>query len=142
MASINKIMAEIRKAKPRSAWGKGVKNYAIGLLDDAKDWKGGDYDLNSNNYQKLILNGAENWKEFSWGGMSYIYNEDIAKRLSTKTELAKTHNGQLRPNAREEWLDTQARALHQADRMIREAIMAANMAEKKKAVKKKIMRRK
>lgn len=142
MASINKVMAEIRKSKPRSAWGQGVKKYAIELLDEIKVDYGGDFDLDLQDYKKLILLGAKDWKEFSWGASSLIYNEDIAKRLSTKTELARTHNGRLRPNAREEWLDTQARALHQADGLIREAIVAVNVAERKKIVKKKTVRRK
>lgn len=142
MASINKVMAEIRKSKPRSAWGQGVKKYAIELLDEVKVDYGGSFDLTSNNYKKMILCGAKNWKEFSWGASSLIYNEDIAKRLFNKSELVKTHNGRLRPNAREEWLDVQARALYQADGLIYEAIVAANMAERKKTVKKKTVRRK
>lgn len=132
MASINKIMTEVRKEKPRSAWGKGVKGYAIGLLEDAKDWKGGEYNLDLANYKKIILNGASDWKEFSYGGMAFIFNRDIAKRLCTKAELAKTHNGDLRPNAREDWLDVQARALRQADMLIRKAIASANVTATKR----------
>lgn len=133
MASVNKVMAEVRKAKPRSAWGKGVKKYAMELMDGVKEWKGGSFELTTTNYKKIILNGAKDWKEYSWGGSSvaYIFDEDIAKRLSTKSELVKTHNGRLRPNAREEWLDTQARALYQADRLIYKAIVAANTPAKK-----------
>lgn len=132
MASINKIMTEVRKEKPRSAWGKGVKKYAIGLLEDVKDWKGGEYNLDLANYKKIILNGASDWKEFSYGGMEFIFNRDIAKRLCTKAELAKTHNGDLRPNAREDWLDVQARALRQADMLIRKAIASANVTATKR----------
>lgn len=43
-----------------------------------------------------------------------IYNADIAERLCCPSELKKTRNGERRPNNREEWLDTQARALYQA----------------------------
>ena len=56
--------------------------------------------------------------------MSLIWNGDIAKRLCTKSELAKlkTRDGDYRkPNAREDWLDVQARALFQAWRKIQEA---------------------
>ena len=42
---------------------------------------------------------------------------DIAKRLGT-SELKKSKNGENKPNSREEWLDTQARALTQAERLI------------------------
>lgn len=136
MASINKVMAEIRKSKPRSAWGQGVKVYAIELLNEVKEDKGGSFDLNTGNYRKILLRGADDWKHFSYSAMTLFYNEDIARRLSNKTELKLTKNGLRRPNPREEWLDTQARALHQADELIREAIVAVSIAEKKKTVKK------
>ena len=64
--------------------------------------------------EEKLLSGAKDWKEYSWGGRSLIYDQDIAERLSSPSELRKTNNGQRRPNAREEWLDTQARALYQA----------------------------
>lgn len=140
MASINKVIAEVRKEKPRSAWGIGVKKYAIELLENVKEWQGGAYDLNLNTYKREILNGASDWKEYSWGRMAEIYDKDIAKRLSTKSELKATKNGLRRPNAREEWLDTQARALFQAERLIRKAIVSAD-APKKAAPKKKTVRR-
>lgn len=123
MASINKVIAEIRKEKPRSAWSKGVKTYALELLEEVKEYKGGSFELNGSNYRKTLLRGADNWKHFSYSAMTLFYNEDIAKRLSTKTELKITRNGIRKPNAREEWLDTQARALHQADAMIWDAIV-------------------
>lgn len=141
MPTVNRVITEVRKENPRSAWGKGVKKYAMELMDDVKEWKGGSFELTTTNYKKIILNGAKDWKEYSWGGSSaaYIFNEDIAKRLSTKSELIQTRNGMLRPNAREEWLDTQARALFQADGMIRSAIISASI--EKKTVKKKTTRR-
>lgn len=132
MATINKVLTEVRKENPRSAWGKGVKKYAIGVLEGVKEWRGGDYNLTLTNYKKEILMGAPNWKEYSWGGSAYVYDEQIAKVLSTKTELKKTKNGQLRPNAREEWLDVQARALYQADRMIGNAIRNADAVQRAK----------
>ena len=140
MASINKVLAEVRKEKPRSAWGLGVKAYAIELLNEVKEYKGGSFDLNLSDYRKVLLRGADDWKHFSYSAMTLFYNEDIAKRLSTKSELKLTRNGIRRPNPREEWLDTQARALHQADMLIREAIVKAEAP--KKAIPKKKIRRK
>ena len=140
MASINKVMAEVKKEKPRSAWGNGVKTYAIELLEEVKEWKGGSFDLTPSNYRKILLRGADDWKHFSYSAMTLFYNEDIAKRLSNKTELKLTKNGLRRPNPREEWLDTQARALRQADGLIYEAIIRAD-SPKKATVKKKSVRR-
>lgn len=128
MVTVNKVLTEVRKTKPRSAWNTGVKKYAIELLDSVKERYGGSYELNTTNYKKAILNGAHDWKQYSHDGVTLIYDEDIAKRLSTKPELAKTKNGMLRPNAREGWLDTQARALYQADMLIREAIVNASVS--------------
>lgn len=64
--------------------------------------------------KEWLKNGASDWDQYSWGGSSLIYNSDIAERLCCPSELKKTRNGERRPNSREEWLDTQARALRQA----------------------------
>nr|DAP26633.1 MAG TPA: hypothetical protein [Bacteriophage sp.] len=61
-----------------------------------------------------MLNGAQDWEQYSWGGSALIYDYDIAERLCCPSELKKTRNGERRPNSREEWLDVQARALYQA----------------------------
>ena len=67
------------------------------------------------------MNGASSWDQYSWGGCSLIYNSDIAERLCTPSELKQTRNGERKPNANEEWLDTQARALYQASAAIARA---------------------
>lgn len=111
MKSVNEITRIIEATNPRSAWGCGVKVYALELLEDLPD----NVDYGSvKALEADMLNGASNWSQYSWGGSSLIYDEDIAKRLCTPSELKKTRNGERRPNAREEWLDTQARALRQA----------------------------
>jgi hypothetical protein len=95
-----------------SAWNKGVKNYAKWLVWKLEDNKIESFALVE--LEDLMLNGADNWKQFSWGGCSLIYNEDIAKALCSPSELKKTRNGMRRPNPSEDWLDVQARALYQA----------------------------
>lgn len=75
--------------------------------------------------EKMALNGASNWDEYSWGGCSLIYDADIAERLCCPSELKKTRNGERRPNSREEWLDTQARALYQACNRLKRATRSA-----------------
>lgn len=107
--------------KDRSAWSKGVTVYALELLDDLAEAAEGGYIaadavelLKPRAMRAAMLNGADNWEQYSWGGSSLIYNVDIAKRLCCPSELKKTRNGERRPNSREEWLDTQARALCQA----------------------------
>ena len=114
-----KTIIELRKAieahPARSAWSKGVKEYALELieeLDDNTEFYGSPAD------RKELLNGADSWDQFSYGGCSLIYDSDIAERLCTPSELRITRNGERRPNAREEWLDTQARALNQASCLV------------------------
>lgn len=95
----------------KSAWSRGVDEYASELKGFLKENRLKPTEQN-------MLNGARDWKEYSYGGNSLIYNEDIARRLSSPSELKKTKNGQLKPNKNEEWLDTQARALYQASRKV------------------------
>lgn len=114
------IMNALNEKKPLSAWQRGVMEYARELISQCKELSEyyGREPKNSAELKSWMLNGAPNWKEYSWGGCSLIYNEDIAKRLCTPSELKKTRNGERRPNSREEWLDTQERALYQAGAMI------------------------
>ena len=104
------IKKALKKEKTRSAWKKGVILYAIEILDNIEDKKG----ITENN----LLNGAEDWKEYSYGGCALIYDKDICHRLCTPSEIKKTREGERRPNKRETWIDVQARALYQAARLI------------------------
>lgn len=94
----------------RSAWDRAVNIYACELLDNM------DIENISNvaELKKAALNGAENFKKYSYGGCSLISNFDIARRCCTPSEFKRTKEGQWNPNRRENWLDVQARALNQA----------------------------
>lgn len=114
----NELIKRLEERKDRSAWDRGVTAYAIDLVEDLED-----EDIHYNPYfYKTLLNGADNWRQYSWGGCSYIHDEDIAKRLCNPTELKKTDNGRRRPNSQEDWLDVQARALYQASNRIIKAL--------------------
>ena len=116
MAIYDKITAELEARKDRSAWDKGVNAYALELVEELKERA--EYEGRNPESEKecreWMLNGAQNWGQYSWGGSALIYNSDIAERLCCPSELKKTRNVERRPNSREEWLDTQARALFQA----------------------------
>ncbi len=118
---IAKVAAELETRKDRSAWNKGVTLYAWDLLDEIQEHTNYERKEPENvaELKEYALNGAENWDHYSWGGSALIYNGDIAERLCSPSELKKTRNGERRPNSREEWLDTQARALSQAFARIR-----------------------
>lgn len=124
--TITEIRAAIESRPARSAWDKGLRLYASDLLDDlAEGIEGGYIDPaelgNAQSLREAMLNGARDWKQYSWGGCSLCYNGQIAKRLCTPSELKRTKGGENPPNPREEWLDVQARALYQAAALIIEA---------------------
>ena len=119
--TINDIRQHIEndKTRNRSARDRGGTAYALDLLDQLQESVDyGDADLSCilepRYLRGVLLNGAESWKQYSWGGCSLCYDGDIAERLCTPSELKKTRNGERRPNGREEWLDVQARALYRA----------------------------
>lgn len=113
----NDLLKALRGEKPaRSAWGRGVQAAAVDLVEDAGDVD--DLPTARTTLESILLNGARDWRQYSWGGCALCYNEDIALRYCTPSELKRTRNGGRRPNSREEWLDVQARALGQAARHI------------------------
>lgn len=119
MTNIEKLYQSIENEKQRSAWDKGVTEYALEFVDQlAEQIRDGYFDeldlSDPKKVQAALLNGAADWSQYSWSGSALIYDGDIAGRLCTPSELKKTRYGERRPNSREEWLDVQARALYQA----------------------------
>ena len=109
----------------RSAWERGVHTYATELvesLDDSADLS------NWNLLDKAILNGASDWQQYSEGGCALVYDADIAERVCSPSELKRCKGGERNPNARETWIDCQARALFQASRLVHRAFRKANTA--------------
>ena len=104
------IFEQIAYLNPRSAWNHGVVMYALELINSIEDGE--------EITEKKMLNGAENWHQYSEGGCSLSKDVDICHRLCTPSEIKKTKNGERRPNKRENWIDVQARALYQAARLI------------------------
>lgn len=115
--NVENIKNAIETRKTRSAWSKGVNDFALDLLENIRDLNGREVETRKE-LETALLNGARDWREYSWGGCSLIYNGDIAERLCSPSELKRCRGGEWRPNRREEWLDVQARALYQAFRLI------------------------
>ncbi len=113
--TIKELREKIAAEKCRSAWQRGVKNYALDLIEE---WDAEREFFGSPADRKELLNGADSWSQYSGGGCALIYDEDIAERVCSPSELKKTNNGRRNPNSRESWLDVQARALFQAERLI------------------------
>lgn len=117
MKTINEIIEAINNENARSAWDKGVKEYAVMIIENFND---GDFKDVSNRkeLEKILLNGAESWYQYSYGGCALIYDTSIAETLCTPSELKRTKGGELQPNSHENWLDVQTRALTQAFSLI------------------------
>lgn len=116
MYTINKqaLTAAIAATPARSAWDKGIRAYALDLVgnlerDTYRDYK---------DVIAALLNGADNWTQYSYGGCALIYDGDIAERLCTPSEYKRTRGGELAPNSYETWLNVQARALRHAQALV------------------------
>ena len=120
MKTLKKIQRSIKANKPRSKWSKAVQQYAIELLEDLKSNPSlcAEFDEGMPIRERDLLNGASDWFEYSYGGCSLIYNQDIAERLCTPSEYKRIRQGDIRPNIDEDWMQCQARALHQAAELV------------------------
>lgn len=111
------VLNDCNEKPERSAWGRGVQAYmdeiAYTIADQAHE-----VEPTRAAIEHIALNGARDWSQYSWGGCSLIYDEDIAKLLCPPSTLKRKRNGALPPNSSEEWLDVQARALTQACRRV------------------------
>ena len=117
----NAVADALEAAPARSAWDKGVKEYARdiwadmcgSLISPEALLRSGDGSRRA--FREALLNGARSWKEYSYGGCALIYDGDIAGRLCTPSELRRSLGGERNPNRSETWLDVQARALRSAE---------------------------
>ena len=124
--NVEAIKNAIETRKTRSAWSKGVKDFALDLLENIRDLNGREVETRKE-LETALLNGARNWSEYICGGCYLIYNGDIAAALCSPSELKRRKGGEWRPNRNEEWLDVQARALFQACRLICRAAEGRNL---------------
>lgn len=118
---IEKLRQLVEMRSKRSYWDRGVSQYIFELIDELEEKLSNgeisEQDLaNYKKVEKALLNGARNWKHYSQGGLSLVFEGDIAKRLSTPSEFKKYLEGK-KPQARD-WMEIQAIALAQASQWI------------------------
>ena len=114
---MNAQFTKIIESMPtRSAWARGVKATAYDLLEQMEE--------NGITEPKKadLLNGAQDWNQWAYGGCGLIYDADIAERYCSPSELKRCRGGELNPNSRESWLDVEARAAFQAGAYIVRAL--------------------
>ena len=120
---VEAVAQKVSESKTRSAWERGVKAYAEELVEELREAVEGGYidesDLSNRRlFERAMLNGAADWKQYSEGGSALCYDCQIAERLCAPWELRKTDGGCKDPNPRESWIDVQSRALTQAARLV------------------------
>lgn len=134
------LMGGIMSQKmPRSAWDKGVRDYAIwyilqpislGVETTPTTWT-------IPQIRELILNGAKDyeqpnseyraWYRYSEGGCALICDIDIAKQLCTPSTFERAKKAIENGTSDGNWIEIQARALYQAALLIYETFK--NMEE-------------
>ena len=117
----NELYNKVENVNARSAWNKGVKWYALYLIEQMEDYT--KVLPERSGIESVLLNGASDCEQYSYSGCALIYDEEIAKILCSPSELkrATRKDGTIRQkaNSRETWLDVQARALCQACNLIK-----------------------
>lgn len=126
--NIQAVSNEVMNNKTRSAWDKGVKAYALEMLESFEEWQ----KFNESEGlecleldERTALNGASDWDAWSYGGCGLVYDSAIAERLCTPSEMRKLQykTGAMRsPAPCTNWLDIEARAARQAWQMIARAM--------------------
>lgn len=112
--------------KGRSKWQKAVLLYAQELVEenliDEKVTEVIDGQVFHGNrwmpLEQRLLNGAQNWRDYSYSGNSLCYNADIAERLMTPSELKRWNSTAWDIDL----LSLQSRALMQAKHEIMRAV--------------------
>lgn len=128
--TVKEIKEKLEKRNKGSVWKRAVKEDAIRLLDYFVEYysinEGENVNFDVPNFAEL-RQGAKDWVQFSYGGCAYVWDTDIAQHYCTPSELKKVQDkegGVKKPNSKENWLDVQARALFQAEYLIREALQS------------------
>lgn len=119
-ANLSTLRGLVSSSSARSAWSRGVRAYALDLIDNIEDMS----NYNINNYgeylaisEEVALNGASDWFNYAAGGCGLVYSHAIASRLMTAGELRRYEAGKLSDL---DLIACEGRALFQAWRLIAE----------------------
>lgn len=134
-AQIARVNEVITNTKRRSAWDRGVQAFALDLLEKYQEiahWTEREKGSRPALSEQTLLNGAEDWTQYSYGGCALIYDADIVRALYPQSVVRrKVRDHGALPPSNGTWLGKQALALRQAARMLRmTAISVVNESNK------------
>ena len=85
-ANLSTLRGLVSSSSARSAWSRGVRAYALDLLDNIEEMS--NYEMN--NYgeylaisEAVALNGAGSWSNYAAGGCGLVYTSAICRNSST-----------------------------------------------------------
>lgn len=116
--NIQDVLERINESRARSAYSKGVKIQAIEMLEELTENGYPSEYASIEELTKALLNGADDFNQWAFGGCGLIYNTDIAARFCGPKELERTQNGLRDPNRYSTWIDVYAQAVNQAYMLI------------------------
>lgn len=83
----NKMVIDqlINRKKGRSTWARAVNDYTIEIVEavDDVDWS----TLTNREIESTLLNGNDDWQQYSYSGCALISNYDIIVRLWQSCQL-------------------------------------------------------
>lgn len=109
------IRKKVNETTPRGAYRNAVKLYAIDILNGLGDAVVPDTIAELHDE---LLDGCLNWVEYSYCGKALADSYSIAARTCSPTVLKRLHAGAKQPIGFVSWLDYQASALKQAEKLI------------------------
>lgn len=131
----------LNRKNPRSCWQKGVYDFAYSLMGDLLTAISEEKEcfIRYSALHETLTNGCkaphaayqlsnhpakyDDWVKYSYGGMGFIYDDQIVEMLATPSEQKKIFNSRRykeegKVNKDETALQMQARALYQAEHLI------------------------
>ncbi len=121
MSTIADIREKIANSNASTAWKKGVRDYAEDLFDHyVRDYKHLEEtaELQEPVTEKDLLNGAQDWNEYSYGGCALVDDSEICETMCTPHDQIRYDYGNSPFRRGEEWLSVQARALRAASGLV------------------------
>lgn len=109
------IRKKVNETTPRGAYRSAVKLYAIDILNHLADTEAPD---TLAELHDELLDGCLNWVEYSYCGKALADSHSIAARTCSATTLKRLQMGAKQPIGFGTWLDYQASALKQAEKLI------------------------